>query len=192
MGRTELWQPVADRLSSTASKILLGWPGFSTTAPDPLVNGIGDLVDAVLARMDRPTALVAQSMGGVIALQAALKKPESVTGLVLAATSGGIDVASLGGEDWRPSFLAAHPDLPRWFSAYRRDMSSELSALTVPTLLLWGDADPVSPVAVGERLAALLAGSDLHIVKGGDHDFVASHAEEVAGLVDRFLGPAAP
>ena len=55
----------------------------------------------VLERMDGPCGLVAQSMGGVIALSLAIEHPELVQRLVLTGTSGGIDVARFGGEDWR-------------------------------------------------------------------------------------------
>lgn len=191
LGRTQLWEPVAGRLAHPAAKIHVGWPGFGSTPPDSSIRGIDDLVDNVLAQVDQPTALIAQSMGGVIALRVALEKPELVTHLVLAVTSGGIDVAGLGGQDWRPLFHEANPWLPRWFSADQEDLSPKLSTLEVPTLLLWGDSDPISPVRVGERLAALLPCAELHIVAGGDHDIAETHAEAIAPLIDRHLAPKA-
>jgi pimeloyl-ACP methyl ester carboxylesterase len=45
----------------------------------------------VVQYIDEPTALIAQSMGGVIAARAALERPDMVTRLVLSVTSGGID-----------------------------------------------------------------------------------------------------
>lgn len=186
-GRTQLWQPVADLLGYPAAKLHFGWPGFGPTPPDPDVRDMDDLVAAVVTRIDQPTALIAQSMGGVIALRAAIEKPDLVTHLVLAVTSGGMDVAGLGGQDWRPSFLAANPRLPRWFSNYREDLSPKLPKVTVPALLLWGDADPISPVRVGERLASLLPGARLHIVQGGDHDLAETHACDIAALIDGHL-----
>ena len=190
-GSTRFWQPVASRLAHPATKTLFGWPGFGSTPPDPLVNGIADLVAKVLAEIDQPTALIAQSMGGVIAVRAALERPDFVTHLVLAVTSGGIDVASLGGQDWRPSFHEANPLLPRWFSTYREDLSPRLSAIGIPTLLLWGDADPISPVSVGRRLAALLPRAELHVFPGGDHDLAATHAAAIAPLIDEHLAKTA-
>lgn len=190
LGRTEIWEPVADLLACPAHQVHVGWPGFGSVPADPHVDGIEDLVQMVLAKIDRPTALLAQSMGGVVAVLAALKKPELITHMVLAATSGGIDVAALGGEDWRPSLLEAHPLLPRWFAAYREDLSARLPALRMPVLLLWGDADPISPVCVGERLASLLPCADLHIIANGGHGLVETHAAEVAPLIDELLAEA--
>ena len=165
----------------------MGWPGFSSIPSDPLVNSFDDLVGMVAAKINQPTVLIAQSMGGAIAVRVALEKPDFITHLVLAVTSGGIDVAALGGKDWRPTFHESNPHLPRWFSAYQEDLSAKLPTIRIPTLLLWGDADPISPVCVGERLARLLPGACLHVVEGGDHDLAETHASEIAPLIDEFL-----
>ncbi|OWW18059.1 alpha/beta fold hydrolase [Noviherbaspirillum denitrificans] len=188
LGRTELWLPVADRLAHPAPKIHIGWPGFGSTPPDPEVKGIDDLVAKVVSQINQPTALIAQSMGGVVAIRAALEKPDLVTHLVLSVTSGGIDMRKHGAQDWRASFLAAHPSLPRWFSAYQEDLTTKLPELHIPTLLLWGDADPISPVGAGERLASLLPRAKLHILPGGEHDLASTFAADVAPLIDAHLG----
>ncbi|WP_307719055.1 alpha/beta fold hydrolase [Massilia glaciei] len=59
--------------------------------------------------------------------------------------------------------------------------------LSMPTLLLWGDADPISPVSVGRRLASLLPRADLHVIPGGDHGVCCTFANLVAPLIDRHL-----
>lgn len=187
LGRTQLWEPVANLLAYRAHKEHVSWPGFSSIPSNPLVNGIDDLVQMVAAKVDQPTALIAQSMGGAIAVRVALEKPELVTHLILAATSGDIDVAVLGGKDWRPSFLASNPQLPRWFSDYQEDLSAKLPTIHIPTLLLWGDSDPISPFRVGEHLASLLPSARLYVVEAGDHDLAETHATEVALLIDEFL-----
>lgn len=191
LGRTQLWEPVADLLSHPAEKVHFGWPGFGATPPDPSVRGIDDLVGRVAAQIEQPTALIAQSMGGVIAMRVALEKPDFITHLVLAVTSGGIDVMGLGGQDWRPSFQAANPLLPRWFSTHQEDLSPRLRRVTMPTLLLWGDSDPISPVRVGERLASLLPNAHLHIVQGGDHDLAETHAAAIVPLIEEHLAKTA-
>ena len=187
LGRTQFWDPVANLLQYPATKVHVGWPGFGATPPDPSIHGIDDLVAKVVAQIDQPTALIAQSMGGVIAMRAALEKPDLVTHLVLAVTSGGVDVAGLGGQDWQQAFHEANPLLPRWFSTYQEDLSARLSQLAIPALLLWGDADPISPVRVGERLASLLPRVDLHVIRGGDHGLAETHAALIASLIDAHL-----
>ncbi len=186
-GNTQFWQPVAGLLSHPAQRVHAGWPGFGSTPRQSAVNGIDDLVAGVTADIDRPTAIIAQSMGGIIAMRAALARPDLVTHLVLAATSGGIDVGALGGQDWRAAFHAANPTLPDWFATDRQDLSAALGGIRAKILLLWGDADPVSPVAVGRHLASLLPSAQLHIIRGGGHDFAATHAGLVAPLMEEHL-----
>lgn len=154
---------------------------------DPNMHGMADLVAMVLKEMDQPCALIAQSMGGVIAVQAALKRPELLTHLVLAVTSGGVDMSALHADDWRPAFLAASPSAPSWFVDYREDLSGRIASIRAPTLLLWGDADPISPVAVGRHMQKLLPHSRLHVLHGGKHDLVIKLAPDVARLIDEHL-----
>ncbi len=187
LGRTAFWDPVATRLTSSAVQRHIGWPGFGSLPADPAIGTLDDLVASVAARITEPVALVAQSMGGIVAMRIALAQPELVTHLVLAVTSGGIDVAGLGGQDWRPAFHQANPLLPRYFSMAQDDLSDQLAQVRAPTLLLWGDADPISPVAVGTRLAALLPHAVLHIVPGGDHQLAHTHAAHIAPLIDAHL-----
>jgi len=186
-GNTRFWQPVAERLRHPAARHHLGWPGFGPTPPDPSVKGLDDLAAGVAACIDRPSALIAQSMGGIVAVKAALARPGLVTHLVLAATSGGIDVRALGGEDWRPAFVQANPALPDWFVQDRSDLSGALASLAMPVLLLWGDADPISPLSVGRHLAALLPRATLHVLPGGAHDAACTHANEAAPLIEAHL-----
>lgn len=141
--RTEFWQPVSGLLTHPARKVLMSWPGFGPTPPDPNVNGIDDLVAGVVSEIDQPAALIAQSMGGIIAILAALECPKRITHLVLCVTSGGIDTAALGAQDWRPELLRLNPSSPRWFVDYKSDLSSRLADISAPALLLWGDADPI-------------------------------------------------
>jgi poly(3-hydroxyoctanoate) depolymerase len=188
-GNTALWRPVADGLSLPGPRRFIGWPGFGGMPRDPRVNGLADLVERLIAEITGPTVLFAQSMGGVIALQAALKKPENVRALVLSVTSGGINVGALGGIDWRPHFARQNPELPRWFLDERQegDLTSRLRDLQAPTLLLWGDADPISPVAVGQRLAELLPRAELVVVAGGTHDLASERAAEILPHIERHL-----
>lgn len=186
-GNTQFWLPVAQRLAHPAEKVHVGWPGFGSTPMDPNIQGLDDLAARVVADIQTPTALIAQSMGGVIAVLAALEKPQLITHLVLTVTSGGMDMADFGAEDWRPTLFAANPSLPRWFAAYHQDLTPKLATLGIPTLLLWGDADPISPVAMGQRLAALLPCAQLHVLPGGDHNLGNTFACDIAPLIDKHL-----
>ena len=186
-GNTAFWQPVANGLQHRGQRRFIAWPGFGGTPNESTVNGISDLVARVVNSMCGPVDLLAQSMGGVIALRAALEKPDLVKHLVLSVTSGGLDVSALGAEDWRPMFQTQNPKLPRWFIEEREDLTGRLGELSLPVLLLWGDADPISPVSVGRRLAALLPRAELIVLKGGTHDLVCDRANEVVPYIEKHL-----
>ena len=186
-GNASFWEPVSKQLKHPALQTLLGWPGFGSVAADPLINGIDDLVAKLASEIKEPTALIAQSMGGVIAMQVALMRPDLITHLILTVTSGGIDISDLHTEDWRPAFLKTRPLFPRWFVEYKSDLSAQLGTINVPVLLIWGDADPISPVAVGERLRDLLPRARLHVFPGGTHELANTFASSVVPLIDEHL-----
>ena len=190
IGRMDYWLPAAQRIQHPAEQRHFGWPGFGPTPPEPGVQGIDDLVAKVSGQLELPSALIAQSMGGVVAIRAALRQPGRITHLVLTATSGGLDMAALGAEDWRDEVRANFPTLPNWFLEDREDLTARLPELKMPVLLLWGDADPISPVSVGEKLAQCLPDARLHVLAGGGHDLAFTHAAQVAALIDRHLGQA--
>src|SRR3546814_7738771 len=60
------------------------------------------------------------------------------------------------------------------------DHAAGIGRVQIPTLLLWGEADPISPVALGEHLQTMLPNGHLHVVAGGDHGFARDRAEEIA------------
>jgi len=186
-GNPAFWQPLADQLEHPAERRFMSYPGFGDAPADPEVEHFEDLVRKVVQQIDQPTALIAQSMGGVLALRAALAKPALVTHLVLAVTSGGLDTHALGAQDWREAFVAQHPHLPDWFVTLREDLTSELAYVQQPVMLLWGDADPLSPLSVGEKLLELLPNAELDVVSNGGHDLACAHARVLAPLVDDFL-----
>lgn len=184
-GSGAFWRPVAE--AAGLEGVFLSWPGLGAEPPAPGVAGIDDLVALAAREMDGPAVLIAQSMGGVVAIKLALAFPHLVKGLVLAVTSGGVPVADLGGSDWRPAYFSAFPDAARWIADPVPDLSAHIPSITAPALLLWGDGDPISPVAVGERLAALLPQARLRVLQGGDHDLAQTHAPVVAQEIKAHL-----
>ena len=186
-GAPEFWQPVATLLPPSTRCELIGWPGLGAQPHDPAVRGLDDLVRMVRARMTGPVDLVAQSMGGVVAARLALEVPDKVRRLVLAVTSGGVDMAGMGAADWRADYRRGNPGAAAWITEDRASPALPVERIAAPTLLLWGDDDPISPLAVGRHLQARLPAATLHVVAGGRHDLARTHAAEVATLIARHL-----
>jgi pimeloyl-ACP methyl ester carboxylesterase len=186
-GHDGFWRAVGSRLPAAWRKVYLRWPGLGDEPQDPAVRSFDDLVAGVVDALDQPSDIVAQSMGGVIAVRAATRAPTKIRRLVLAATSGGVDVAALGAADWRAEYRLAFPGAAGWASDRQPDLTAELRRLACPTLLLWGDADPLSPVAIGEHLADLIPRATLSVVAGGTHDFGLARADVVAPLIEAHL-----
>lgn len=118
------------------------------------------------------------------AIQLALKRPELVTHLVLVASSGGLDVSTFGASDWRPDFLAAFPDTAPWVLAEKPDLTEQLAELKVPALLIGGEKDPISPVAVGRYLASRIPHSKLVILPKGQHSMGMELHDVIAPLIE--------
>jgi pimeloyl-ACP methyl ester carboxylesterase len=187
-GSPDFWKPVAARLPSAWPKEFFGWPGLSAQPHDPAIKGLDDLIAMVVAHMTEPVDLVAQSMGGVIATRIALAHPRLLRRLVLTVTSGGVDMAAFGAnDDWRADYRRRFPNAATWILEPSVREPVAVEKIAAPTLLLWGDADPISPVAVGQHLQQRLPDARLHVVKGGNHDIAQTHAGEVAPLIERHL-----
>ncbi|MDP3160498.1 MAG: alpha/beta fold hydrolase [Reyranella sp.] len=187
-GSADFWKPVGERLPAEWPKHYVGWPGLGDQPHDPAVRSVDDLVRLVTARLDEPVDLVAQSMGGVIAARIALAQPALVRRLVLCVTSGGVDMTGLGAADWRPDYRKSFPNAAAWITSMAASPGLPVERIVAPTLLIWGDADAISPVAVGRHLEARLPRARLEVVPGGNHDVAATHADLVAGLIARHLG----
>lgn len=186
-GDPAFWRPLGDLLPDDRPKVYFGWPGLGDQPPDPAVSSFEDLVAMVEAELaPGPADLLAQSMGGVVAMSVVLRNPGRVRRLVLAATSGGVDAVARAA-DWRPGYRANYPRAADWIRQLRVDFTARLPGVTCPSLLLWGGADPISPVAVGERLRELLPDARLEVVAGAGHDLVDTHARELAPVVAAHL-----
>jgi pimeloyl-ACP methyl ester carboxylesterase len=76
------------------------------------------------------------------------------------------------------SSLNAMLHLHRVYTA--TDFHSELNKITVPTLIIHGDADVFSPLeSTGRRTAALIKGSQLKVYKNAAHGLTVTHMDQL-------------
>lgn len=144
-------------------------------------------LEEVLAVIDRvadgPLVLAGSSMGGWLALLAALRRPERVRGLLGIAAAP--DFTDWGYDERDRATLRAHGRLERanpyggdselttlgfWESGQRLLLGDDI-ALHCPVRLVHGDQDGEVPLPVALRTVAALRSSEvqLWLVKGGGH-----------------------
>lgn len=186
-GKREYLQPIGQCLALRRPPIFCEYPGLGGTPPNPELRTLADLQRHLLRSLPERFDLVTMSMGGVLGLRVALEAPQRVRKLVLMATSGGVDVQAFGGVDWRDTFHRAQPNVPTWFFEERADLTPELARIPHPTLLIYGDADLIAPVAVGEHLCAHLPNARLEVIKGGTHDLEIDHPAFIASQIEAHL-----
>lgn len=186
-GSTAFWYSLIEKLPQHYQTRIIGYPGFGDTPQSLEVKSFEDLTNHVVDQINEESVIVAQSMGGIFAVAAALQKPQLVKGLVLIATSGGINLERFNVQDWREAYRQTFLKYPDWFITTNANYEEFLSDINVEILLIWGDNDPVSPIEVGTYLNQIFKNSRLHIVKGGDHQLAEKHADEVAAQIKDYL-----
>ncbi|MFU9045140.1 alpha/beta fold hydrolase [Acinetobacter tibetensis] len=186
-GSTTFWNPLINKLSHAESKQVIAYPSFGEEPSQESVYDFASLSNYVLRQIQSESIVIAQSMGGIFAVQAAIAHPDLVKGLVLLATSGGIDLTPFQVQDWRTAYQQQYLNYPDWFMATQIDLSQHLEKIRMPVLLLWGDQDPISPIAVGQALQQTFPQAELHIIHGGDHAFAEHYAEEVAAHIQQYI-----
>ena len=164
-----------------------------------------------------PFVLAGHSMGGAIALEFALRYPTRLAGLILVGTGAKLRVAPeiLTGirEDFQGTteLLAqwahgehADPNLLRLYTRRLREVNlqiihddfaacdafdrrADVSHITLPTLILCGEADRMTPVKLSQFLHEQITGSQLVIVPGAGHMVMLEQPAAVAENVAAFL-----
>ena len=91
-GMASNWRLVAPELAGERRVIVPELPGHGGSAPLEEAQNIDPYADAVLAVADAedavPAPWVGHSLGGLVGLRAAVRRPDAITGLVLAAGAG--------------------------------------------------------------------------------------------------------
>lgn len=80
----------------------------------------------------------------------------------------------------RRAFFSAFRRLTLWLPGQQRGLRERLANLTVPTLVIWGEADRIHPVATGRALAAVQPSARLIVVSGAGHNVQEEQPQTIA------------
>jgi len=159
-GAASNWTELAPLLAHRRRLLVPDLPGHGGSSPLPSAPTLNPFADVVATVTEReamlPAAIVGHSLGGVVALRLALRRPGSVTGLVLAAAAG-ISSATRTKETWVTLLVLARP--ARLVAPHRR-LIARVPWLRYPVFGHWEVADPAAFSA--RAVEGFLAGPALH------------------------------
>jgi pimeloyl-ACP methyl ester carboxylesterase len=154
--------------------------------------------------------VVGHSMGGQLAIELAAERPDLVRSLVLVNAAGmpfhldprphmrAVPKPPYGGPGIArvllPDFFRAGPTSVAVASArvMRADLRAMMRAIHVPTLLVWGENDPLVPLVYGEAMQQEIAGSRLVVIPKAAHVAMWDAPAEFNRVVLEFLDSVSP
>jgi len=188
--------------------------GSPRESVDAYAAWLGDFVKEVGLRR---FLLAGHSMGGAIALQAALGGIKGLEALVLLGTGARLRISPAIFEGIGGRFREFAPELVGWMTSaassdvLRDDITSDvlstrpatflsdfhacngfdvmnrLDAIRVSTLVINGDDDRLTPLKYGEYLAANIPGAVLKIIHGAGHLAMLEKPTEVNAVINAFV-----
>jgi pimeloyl-ACP methyl ester carboxylesterase len=159
-GAASNWVELAPALARRHRVLALDLPGHGGSSPLPAAPTLSPFADAVAAVVElegmAPAAVVGHSLGGVVALRLALRRPDTVHALVLAAAAG----ISSGTRARQAALTALLLARPARAVAPFRGLVARIGWLRYPIFGYFEVSDPLalSPAAVD----GFLAGAELH------------------------------
>ena len=208
------WSDLCGLLGPWADPLALDLPGHGARVLEDPLTTVEAMASFVLAsireRWSSPAILVGHSMGGAVALQAALDHREVVGGLVLLSTAARLRVATtlldlvrehfselpqqmvaLGFAPSADSAVAARWMSGPWpastaaavadFAACDRfDVRVRLGEVVVPAVVMVGEQDMMTPVKRARELAEGIAGARLRTFPDAGHLLIWENPNEIA------------
>ncbi len=219
-GSHHSWRDQWAGLKGVCRLVIPDLPGHGKSA-GPLPASIGEYsrwVAAFVAELRLDAFLLAgHSMGGAIALQAALDGIPGLRGLVLVGTGARMKVSPAISDGIGSRFQSYAPEMvammtsPRTAAELKDDVTADvlstqpatflsdfaactafdvmdrLGAIQAPALVIAGDADVLTPLKYGEYLARNLGGAVLKIVHDAGHLAMLEKPVEVNEAIRHFV-----
>ena len=205
----DLWAPHLERLAAAGYRGLApDLPGFGES-PGPRtgmsVDAVAEWLDELSLRLGlRTAAWVGHSLAAQQLARLAVKRPERVAALVLAAPVGrsGLHPLRQAGGLAKTAFQeppglvmdvtrhyvrAPVTTVTNWLRALRHDLELDAPRIRAPTLLVVGDRDAIVPEPFLHRLLRLIPDSRLERLEGAAHAVALEAVDAFCDAVSRFL-----
>jgi len=156
-------------------------------------QSIDEYADDVIAFMKETrisaAVFVGISMGGAIALTLALKHPKQVLGLALLGTGSKLRVAPAILALSKKNIMQIRPPvfLGDFLACNEFDVTSQLENIKVPTLIVCGSQDKMTPLKYSELLQLAIPNSQLHIVENAGHMVMVEQPDATAEVLKKFI-----
>ncbi len=210
-GSTRWWSRNVGALSEHYRVYLVNLPGFGVGRRAGPRFVLAEATSWLLAWMEavglERAHLVGHSMGGYLSLRLAASRPEVVRRLVLVDPAGMPTGRTMLGH-LVPLLQAARHGSPRFLPVLVRDalyagpftlllaardllaedVREDLRSVEAPTLLVWGEKDPLIPPSVGDLMQAEISGSSLLVIEGAGHNPMFDRPDEFDAALLDFLG----
>lgn len=199
-GSSHWWTRVAALIQGSRAVVLVDVP--RSLRPSELTTWLAGRIE----ELGPPVDLAGHSLGALVSVRVAALRPEFVRRLVLISPPGvgpprfplsyawPLARTMLGA---RPSFLvrltydglrAGPRNLARGgLHVARADVKAELTAVTAPTLLVWGARDGVVPVEEASTWLERLPDARLIVIPGAGHVPMLESPVELADAIRSFL-----
>ena len=208
-GSWRWWEPVITQLASSLRVYLVDLPGFGSARGQTFVLGDApSYVRSLLAQIGLERAnLVGYSLGGAVCARVAALWPQTIDRLVLAAPAGLLErrhpahyalplAAAL--RHARPAFLrimladSLRAGVLTLYHAATQllgedALREELTSISAPTLLIWGDRDPLVPVRLAQEYERAIPDAHLVVLAGAGHIAMAERPNEFAHAILDFI-----
>jgi pimeloyl-ACP methyl ester carboxylesterase len=176
-----------------------------------------DIAKLLAQQKTGPAIFIGHSMGGAIAQTMALSYPERVAGLVLIGTGAKLPVSShildkalteftavanfitrySWAADAPPAIVEkAHQELLKTAPAVLHgdfvacnnfNVMTELGQIAVPTLVIAGSSDKMTPPRFGRYLADQIPNAQFHLIENAGHMMMLERMGEVTAVTTQFL-----
>lgn len=201
-GRAQMWQGQIHPLDKGINTLALDLPGHGNTGGPGMdaIASYGAWLHETLLRLDiNPVFLMGHSMGGAIVQEFALRYPETLSGIILAATGPRLPVAPPLLQGLREQFegtvetimkFAYAPDADPvllgqgaqlmkeagssivhddFLACDRFDRKNDISRISVSCLIVCGEQDKLTPPPLSESLKKAIPGATVVLVPSAGH-----------------------